>query len=223
MNLIGKLLHNLRKQSGLTQKEVAKALDVEQAAVSQMESGKIGINADKRNKLAALFHVPLDVFEKNANQMSRGDLVRVAGESGIPVINRAPAGQVVDYEEHGVTSGHGYEYLDWGSVRDDLAFAVIVKGDSMEPSLYDGDQVILSWCNPYELRSSGTQPYEKCVVFARFTPESGRDGCTLARFYKLSDDQIRLAKDNGRYAGLTVNREDISQLAVVIERRTTKI
>jgi hypothetical protein len=49
---------------------------------------------------------------------------RTRGGLGIPIINLAPAGRIVDYEEYGVDSGQGWEYVEQGDIEDPLAFGV---------------------------------------------------------------------------------------------------
>jgi SOS-response transcriptional repressor LexA len=131
------------------------------------------------------------------------------------VINRAPAGQILDYEEWGVDSGQGYEYVDFGTVTDPLAFCVIVVGQSMQPALTDGDQLILSPIDPYK---PDDRLADGKIVFVRFTVENS-GGCTLARFYQEQAGRIRLHKDNPAYAPIHCQREHIQGIAIAIERR----
>ncbi len=53
-------LRELRKERGLRQEDVAKRLEVDQAAVSQWETGKSGPSRKYRRKLAKLYGVPED-------------------------------------------------------------------------------------------------------------------------------------------------------------------
>ncbi len=210
----------MRKERGLKQSDVASALGISQNALSKKESGKTTVTPIERKKIAKFFNLSEAEFEAMWRRSLTEDVSRTKGGLGIPVINRAPAGQIVDYEEYGIDSGQGMEYLDWGDVKDDLAFAVIVVGDSMKPNLTEGDRLVLSWCDPYKQRPHVEQPADGKVVFVRFTEESGRSGCTLARMYIENDGQkIRLAKDNVKYPAIVVDREDIAQLAVAIEYR----
>lgn len=138
------------------------------------------------------------------------------GTPGIHVINRAPAGQIMDYEEYGIDSGQGYEYLDLGDINDNLAFAVVVVGKSMEPTLRDGDYLVLSPLDPYKPHNDRLG--DGAIVFVRFTYEHS-GGCTLARFFDEGDGKIRLQKDNPAYAAINCDREDIQSLAIAVERR----
>ena len=120
------------------------------------------------------------------------DFIEKAKQQG----NRAPAGQIVDYEEYGVDSGQGYEYVDFGSVTDPLAFCVIIVGHSMQPTLNDGDQLVLSPVDPYK---ADERLVDGRIVFVRFTREHD-GGCTVARFFDDGDGRVRLHKDNPTFA-----------------------
>lgn len=220
MPTMGEIIRELREQHELRQDQVAEMLGIAQSVYSRKERGVVRVTALERKKLAKIFGMTLDEFDAKWRRSMTEDVPRTRGGPGIPVINRAPAGQIVDYEEYGYDSGQGMSYIDFGRVQDDLAFAVEVVGDSMQTALNPGDILVLSWCDPYKKRPHVEQPADGKVVFVRFTEESGRSGCTLARMYIENDGQkIRLAKDNVKYPAIVVDREDIAQLAVAIEYR----
>lgn len=139
------------------------------------------------------------------------DFIEKAKQQG----NRAPAGQIVDYEEYGVDSGQGYEYVDFGSVTDPLAFCVIIVGHSMQPTLNDGDQLVLSPVDPYK---ADERLVDGRIVFVRFTREHD-GGCTVARFFDDGDGRVRLHKDNPTFAPTQCDRDVIQAIAIAIERR----
>ena len=66
---IGKKLHELRKTCGLTQKEVADAVDVAEATVSRWESGHISnMRRGRIEKLAKVLRVsPLVITERSGD------------------------------------------------------------------------------------------------------------------------------------------------------------
>lgn len=179
----------------------------------------IRIKTSERKVLAKLFELSLDGFDALWRRSLTEDAPRTQGGAGIPVINRAPAGQVVDYEEYGLDSGQGFEYIDWGMITDKLAFAVVVVGDSMLPTLAEGDYLILSYLDPYKPRAGGPVLEDNKIVFVRFTQESGRNGCCIARVFLEEEGKIKLQKDNPKFKSVTVEREEIQQMAVAIEYR----
>ena len=212
MTAIGQAIKRLREERGWTQAELAQRVGIDSTNIARREIGKTRVKPKERYKFAEAFGMSVLDFDEQWRQWT---VARTRGGNGIPVINRAPAGEVIDYEEYGVDSGQGYQYVDFGSVKDPLAFCVIVVGDSMEPSLSENDQVILSPVDPYK---QDDRLVDGRIVFVRFTPEHG-GGCTLARFFNEGEGTIRLHKDNPKYPPLSQNRETIQSIAVAIERR----
>lgn len=212
MSAIGHTIRRLREERGWTQAQLGDRVGINGTNIARRETGQTRVRANERFVFAKAFGMSVVEFDEQWRQWT---VPRTRGAPGIAVINRAPAGAVIDYEEYGVDSGQGFEYVDRGDIQDDLAFAVIVVGDSMEPRLRDGDYVILSPCDPY--KGDGKLEPGK-IVFVRFTEDAG-GGCTLARFYREHDGQIRLQKDNAAYAPIVCKREAIQSIAVAVERR----
>ena len=212
MNPLASTIKRLREERGWTQGQLGERVGLDHTNVARRENGRTRIKPSERPVFAKAFGMSLLEFDE---QWREWEVTRTQGGHGIPVINRAPAGMIVDYEEHGVDSGQGVEYVDWGAISDRLAFAVIVCGESMEPSLTDGDQLVLTPVDPY--RGDGKLEDGK-IVLARFTAEHG-GGCTLARFFAEEDGRILLQKDNPRYKAIRCDREDIELVSVAIERR----
>jgi SOS-response transcriptional repressor LexA len=209
---MGTAIKWLREERGWTQEELGAKVGLDGTNIARRESGKTKVKPEERHKFAAAFGMSLIEFDERWRQWT---VTRTRGGPGIPIINRAPAGEVRDYEEYGVDSGQGFEYVDAGDIDDPLAFGVIVVGDSMEPRLKEGDYVILSPVDPYK-------PTDKLangkIVFVRFTADHD-GGCVLARFFAEKDGQIRLQKDNPNYKAIVCDRNDIVSVAVAVERR----
>lgn len=212
MSAIGQAIKRLREEHGWTQAELGEKVGLDRTNITRRESGRTKVKAGERFKFADAFGMSIVEFDEQWRQWS---VPRTRGGNGIPVINRAPAGEIIDYEEYGVDSGQGYEYIDFGLVSDPQAFAVIVVGDSMQPSLNDGDQLVLSPVDPYKADERLTNGR---IVFIRFTHEEG-GGCTLARFFDEGQGRIRLHKDNPNYSPMHCDREAIQAIAIAIERR----
>jgi len=142
---------------------------------------------------------------------------------GIPVINRAPAGKIVNYEEHSMSGdfGMGTAYLDRGSITDPNAFAVVIVGDSMVPQLQDGDRAIFVPVDPEGLTHNGGKkiPHGH-TVFVRFAPDSNDGGCTVGMLSRLSDGRIEVRKLNAAKYGPKIFRtEQIQSIAALVEIR----
>lgn len=215
-NIYGPTIRQLRERRGWTQKELATVLELDGSAVSRIEDGKRRVKRNELEHIAAAFGLQVEDLE---TARAGTTMRRTVGGPGIPVINRAPAGNVIDYEEYGVDSGQGFQYIDGLGVSDSLAFALIVVGDSMEPRIREGNFVIFSPLDPEEARPDQAPLKPGSVVFVRFATESDHDGCTIARFFPEDAGRLRLQKDNPKYPPIVCRREDVRQLAVAIQRR----
>ena len=209
----GRLLRSLLDEYGLRIRDLIERTGLPRPTVSRHVNGHTMPSYADRRRYAAAFGLDIEQFESRWRgrriDTSRGD---PAG--GIPVINRAPAGQAFDYEEYGIDSGIGFEYLDRGGLDEDNLFAVVIIGDSMEPRLHEGDHVI------FQHIDLEREPMvdDGDIVFVRFEP-TFRDGCMVAALRRLAAGHVRLQKFNPNYPHLDCRRGDLRQLAVAIERR----
>lgn len=217
MNDPGPLVRRLRKEKGWDTRQLAEKLGMSYSNLAKKERGEIRVTDEEREQLATIFGLTLEEFDRRWKPPPAG---RTRGGPGIPVINRANAGLVIDYEEYGVDSGQGFEYLDWGDLTDRDAFAVIVVGDSMQPILHDGDYLVLVPRDPYEDHRPPVQ--NGAIVLIRFTQLAGGGGF-LCRWHAERDGRVLLTKDNPKHKPRVCRREDIEQLAVAVERRTKRL
>ena len=185
-------------------------------SITERERGNIRVKPPERKRFADAFGFKkLEDFDK----LWRASAIeQTVGGDGIPVINRAPAGDVVDYEEYGTDSGQGFEYIDFGQLpKDQHLFAVIVTGDSMSPTLEDGEYAVFK---PQDRERDNGEFKDGSVCFVRFAAEYREQGCTIARVWVLDDGDLQLSKDNPAHKPRTVKREHVDQVAVAVERRS---
>lgn len=131
-------LKRLREEKEITQAELGKALEISPSAIGMYEQGRRTPDIPTLKKIASYFNVSLDYLlgnspAKAAQQQSAGRGVR------IPVLGRVVAGIPLDAIE---------EIIDYEEIPKSMAatgefFALQVKGDSMLPTLKDGDVVIV--------------------------------------------------------------------------------
>ncbi len=208
-------VRELREDKGWTQAQLAEKLGVTTSTLSKKERGEFAIKPPLRRKIAEVFGLTLEQFDAG---WRAAKITRTVGGPGIPVINRASAGVVVDYEEWGIDSGQGFEYIDRGDIKDELAVALIIQGDSMEPTLREGDYVVFV---PMGVPKPSVEPKPGMIVFVRFTPESGRQGGTVARWHPMGDgSMMTLTKDNPKYPPMSAINHEVEQMLVAIQRRS---
>lgn len=126
------IIKELRKRRMMTQAEIAKLLNITPSAYSNYEQGTRLPDILILKKLATILGVSLDVIigDKPLNE-SKG--------IKIPVLGVIPAGTPIEAVE---------DILDYEDISEDMArrgnyFALKVRGDSMLPTVKDGDVVIV--------------------------------------------------------------------------------
>lgn len=135
MNTLGDRMRILRSGRGLTQQDVAAALNVSRSAVAMWERNEREPNLETLAALARLLDVPLSALvEREEAPLPAG--LRPVRTKRVPLLGAIAAGEPIFAEEEHET------YVDvGGSVHAD--FALEVKGSSMEPVYKDGDVVYI--------------------------------------------------------------------------------
>lgn len=143
-NEFGYIIDKLRKEKGYTQVQLADLLDVSKSSVSMWELKERLPSPEVYERIADLFNVDIDFLygrtsiRKKVHFDEDGTEYHVKGVS-IPILGRVAAGipieaitDIIDYEE--ITQ----ELASTGDF-----FGLRIKGDSMEPRIHDGDNVIV--------------------------------------------------------------------------------
>lgn len=217
MSHFGKTIKRLREAKGLSQPELGALIGVDKQSISNWEGKRSpslrGWNYAKLAQSLGLTTIELDrEWRVGSREQSIGDPV----DRRIPVINRAPAGTVTDYQECSMAdSGQGAWYVDRRGIEDPHAFAVIVTGDSMSPQLTNGTIAYFSPMDPDGHILFGREKVnEGHVVFVRFGVEAPQEGCTIARLFRKGS-KIQLVKDNKKYKALLCDPTHIMAMAAL--------
>ena len=135
VNTLGDRMRILRSGRGLTQQDVAAALNVSRSAVARWERNEREPNLETLAALARLLDLPLSALvEREEAPLPAG--LRPVRTKRVPLLGTIAAGEPIFAEEEHET------YVDvGGSVHAD--FALEVKGSSMEPVYKDGDVVYI--------------------------------------------------------------------------------
>ena len=163
------LLKQCRKKQGISQAELASKLGVTQQAVGKWESGKSSPDPSTVARIAELLNTTADyllgLYRPVSNVSAPEE--RFFGsysESLIPVIGTVKAGYgALAFEED-----YGQEYA---RVKDPSNyFYLVVRGDSMEPRIQDGDLGVLIYGDEGEGTLKRYIQRGNCVVLQPFNP-----------------------------------------------------
>ena len=193
------LLRQCRKQKHMSQAELASLLGVTQQAVGKWESGKSSPDPTTVAKLAEILDTTADYLLGLFDPADEGQTEeRFFGSyvySLIPVIGTVKAGYgALAFEED-----YGQEYA---RVKDPANyFYLVVRGDSMEPRIQDGDLALVHKQDTLENGDLGVLIY-------------GEGEGTLKRYVRRGNAVV-LQPFNPDYEELVLRGEELEQLHVV--------
>ena len=185
-------LRAARKAARMSQTELAAQLGVTQQAVGKWENGKSSPDPDTLTALAKLLGVSTDDLLGKAPAPS---FSLPYAQTGIPVVGTVRAGYgALAYEED-----YGTELA---SVKDPSSyFYLVVKGDSMEPRIREGDLALVHKQPTLDSGDLGVLIY-------------GEGEGTLKR-YLVRGSSVVLQPFNPDYEELVLSGEELEHLHVV--------
>lgn len=188
------MLRSLRKEKGLTQRQLGAHVGVTQQMVGKWEKGQSTPDPGTLARIAELLEVTVDALlgvetPEDFRPVSRYDRFR------IPVVGTVKAGYgALAFEED-----YGSEYAD---VKDpDNYFYLVVRGDSMEPRIQDGDLALVHKQPTLDNGDLGVLVY-------------GDGEGTLKKFV-VRGNAVVLHPFNPAYEDLVLRGEELEQLHVV--------
>lgn len=188
------MLRSLRKEKGLTQRQLGAHVGVTQQMVGKWEKGQSTPDPGTLARIAELLEVSVDALlgveaPEDFRPVSRYDRFR------IPVVGTVKAGYgALAFEED-----YGSEYAD---VKDpDNYFYLVVRGDSMEPRIQDGDLALVHKQPTLDNGDLGVLVY-------------GDGEGTLKKFV-VRGNAVVLHPFNPAYEDLVLRGEELEQLHVV--------
>ncbi|OUN16269.1 MULTISPECIES: LexA family transcriptional regulator [Eubacteriales] len=196
-------LKQLRKEMGLSQKSLSEHLGVTQQAVGKWETGRSSPDPATLARLAELLETSADYLLGISEQPAEPAAPSLPyAESPIPVIGtvRAGYGSLAFEEDYGV---------EYACVKDPANyFYLVVKGDSMEPRIQDGDLALVHRQPTLENGDLGV------MVF-------GEGEGTLKKYIQRGNAVI-LQPFNPAYEEKVIRGEELNQLFIagkVVETR----
>lgn len=187
---IGSQIKKIRESHGLDQQQLADKIGTSRVSITRYENGARKANQDVLFKIAQLFNVSINYFfplPKNATIIDENHLHQV------PLVGTIACGSPILAEQN--IESYIPMYFDSGN-KNDIVFALTCKGKSMEPTLKNGDIVLIK-------QQSVVEDGEIAAVLVDDNEEA-----TLKRI-KHVGDQILLMPDNTNvFSPIILNKEN---------------
>lgn len=214
MPTLGEVIRAEREAKGWSIYDLGKKVGLQGASVSRKERGELVIRPNERPKFAEA----LGLTERDLLAKTRVNPTMVATPlRGVPVLNRAPAGMVMDFHlERILQQGeNASEYLARDDNDDPNAFALIVVGESMRPTCCNLDYMIFS---PMSVPKPRMQLRNGMIVAVWIEGPARPRGVTIGRWSKAGES-VTIIKDNPDFPPITVAASDVQSVAVAVEIR----
>lgn len=131
------IYRRLRKAKGLTQMQLAKILHVNQTTVSHWEIEQSIPDPVMLKQLSSFYGVSVDYLLGRTDNPTPDTLPTATVK--IPLLGNIAAGQPIE----AIENVEDYVYISEDMSRHGTYFALKVKGNSMEPRIYEGDIAII--------------------------------------------------------------------------------
>ena len=193
-----------RKELGITLEEIGNYVGVSKATVQRWETGSISnMRRDRIKKLSEILQVNAEMLLAAEDGMT--DVAETASLAKIPVLGTVAAGVPITAQENII----GWEEVPSSWVKNDVYFALKLKGDSMEPRMAEGDIVIVK-------QQSDVESGEIAIVMV--------DNRATCKKVVKHPDGIVLISNNIKYAPMffdvnEVKDKNITVLGKVVELR----
>lgn len=190
MGIFQNILKSLRNTQGLTQEELAKQLKISRSTIGMYENGAREPDFETLELIADYFNVDIDYLLGRTTKttyipqsLHKGVVINVLGRvaAGIPI---EAVEDIIDTEEITAEMAKTGEF-----------FGLLIKGDSMEPRITDGDVVIVR-------RQDDAENGD--IVIAMINGDDAT--CKRLRKYR---DGIELIPNNPAYEPMFFSDEDI--------------
>lgn len=196
------VIKQLRKERGLTQDQLAALLGVSRSTIGMYETGSREPDFETSEAIADVFNVDMDYLMGRSNVERQFPVTAPPIPSGfdplpdmeeIPLVGRIACGEPITAEEN--LEGYVSAPAMWHAT-----FALLCRGDSMEPTICDGDLVAIK----KDIQIENGQ-----IVAVRIGDEA-----TLKRVY-IHKDYIELRPENPAYTSIILRKEEIiSEVAI---------
>jgi SOS-response transcriptional repressor LexA len=201
MNNLGEFLKDKRVAIGLSLREASQRTGVSHTHIRDIEGGRSVPSFDMVMRLLDAYGINMSDFLRETGHLPDNlKTERLGNTRPVPVISWTQAGHWREVTEH---SGEFEEYVETDS---NGAFALRVKGDSMEPEFHEDDIIVV---NP-----SLKQEHNDYLVVSNEEGEA-----TFKQLKKYGKTRV-LHPLNPKFDDIELNREtEYRVIGVVIEKK----
>ncbi|MWP47468.1 LexA family transcriptional regulator [Gilliamella sp. Pas-s27] len=208
MNNLGQRIRARREELNLTQEQVASQVGIKQQSYQAIESGEV-----KKPRYLYEISVALKcdmawLLSGKEKEVKNVEPIALKA-SQVPLISYVQAG--VWTESCELRDSTGFEYIMTSLELSDKAFALQIKGDSMEPEFKEGDVVIID---------PAIRPIPGEFVVAM----NGESEATFKKYRELGHDehermQFELIPLNPDYTTMSTLTQQIRIVGTMVEHR----
>jgi len=201
--MIGKRIRKLRLEKDIQQKELAAALGIRQATVSEWEAERSEPQPKLRKKIANFFGITeAELFTDTPLKSKEFEPLDTPLQK-VPVISWVSANRFGSANDP-FPVGYSDEWV-YTTRKGENMFSLVVKGDCMIPEFQDGDRIVI---NPHLAPQNGD--YVVCK-------DDHADEASFKQ-YKVYGDKIILHPLNPKYEDLEVKGNKYRIIGVVVEK-----
>lgn len=212
MKIFAQRLKQLREEKGLSQRELARQINIAHSTLGMYEIGEREPDFDTVSRLAAFFNTSVDyLLGRTDDPRPIDDISRIPGAFPVgksvklPVLGVIRAGAPILAVENII----GWEEVPEEDIKDGEYFFLKVTGDSMiNEHIPDGSLVLV---RKQDYAESGD------IVVALVNGEEA-----TVKKYKPFDGKILLMPANPVYEPRIYNEEEVRIIGVVVESRIKK-
>ena len=208
MNNLGQRIRARREELGLTQEQVAEQVGIKQQSYQAIESG--GVKKPRHlYEISVVLKCDMAWLLSGNKEDIRNVEVLDFKTYQVPLISYIQAGAWTESCE--LRDSTGFEYIMTSLELSDKAFALQIKGDSMEPEFKEGDVVIID-------------PAVKPMPGEFVAAMNGDEEATFKKYRELGYDehermQFELIPLNPDYITMSTLKQQIRIIGTMVEHR----
>ncbi|MBJ7590201.1 helix-turn-helix domain-containing protein [Aeromonas veronii] len=208
---IGERIKLSRSRLKMTQQQLGDKIGANKASISQWENGVYTPDAKNLSELAKALSVSVFwLMDGKGDPSGQNMEIALPDTHRIPVISYVQAGVWTAPNEIRECDGN-MAYITTDLELGDRAFAIVIRGNSMEPEFTEGDLVLIDPDEPlhpgdFVVAKNG----EEEATFKKYRPRGySEDGKEIFELAPLNDD----------YATMRSDRQPIQIIGTMVEHR----